>query len=476
MFGGSGSSGDTAVRVPLTTADLAAFTADLAAWPVAGTEAENIDRLRLLEDLKAVCGAVQARETVAFDAARRDAEAGRGIPAAKRGRGVAAEVALARRDSPARGSRHLGLARALVNEMPHTMAALTAGRISEWRATLLTRETGWLPVAGRRHVDQTLAPQVTQLGDRRLAAQARALALAWDPAESVRHLRRAETERCVTIRPAPDTMVYVTALLPMTRGISAWATLDRDAKTLIGTGQADGRTRGQVMADLLVQRLTGQETAAAVPVEVHLVMTDTALMGALTDEHSPAASVTDPTEAPAWIVGHGPIPAGVARELLDPTHDGPAGKARVWLRRLYTNPETGQLVAMDSKRRLFDGLLRRMIILRDDTCRTPWCDAPIRHTDHATGHASGGDTSYVNGSGLCEHCNLGKETEGWQHAATPDLLQVTTPTGHTYQAHTPPLLRGHPPGPPRPERSGLEHHLAHAIDLHYHQPHHRQAS
>ncbi len=36
-------------------------------------------------------------------------------------RSVAAQVALARRESPHAGNRHLGVARALVMEMPHTM-------------------------------------------------------------------------------------------------------------------------------------------------------------------------------------------------------------------------------------------------------------------------------------------------------------------------------------------------------------------
>lgn len=236
-------------------------------------------------------------------------------------------------------------------------------------------------------------------------------------------------------------MVYLTALLPMVQGIGAFAALDRHARTMIGTGQAGERTRGQIMADSLVERLTGQETAAAVPVEVHLVMTDTALLRG------------DGRETPAWVVGHGPFPSGAARQLLGPERDGPAGDPRVWLRRLYTHPETGELVAMDSKRRLFDGLLRRMVILRDDTCRSPWCDAPIRHVDHAIPHSAGGSTTYENASGLCERCNQNKESERWRHAADPARLAVTTPTGHTYWRTTLPLGPLRPPGQTRRRRA-----------------------
>ncbi len=46
--------------------------------------------------------------------------------AGDRGRGVASQVALARRDSPVRGGRHVGLAKALVHEMPRTLRALAA--------------------------------------------------------------------------------------------------------------------------------------------------------------------------------------------------------------------------------------------------------------------------------------------------------------------------------------------------------------
>ena len=434
------------------------FTRWVATLPPASSEGENLGRITALETLKNACAATQARETVTFDETRRDAETARGIPTTARGRGVASEVALARRVSPSQGSRHLGLAHALVGELPHTMEKLASGEVSEWRATIIARETGWLPIEGRRHVDAQLADTLTELGDRRLAAEARKLAQAWDPAESVRHLKRAEGQRCVTLRPAPDAMVYLTALLPLVQGIAAYAALTMHANTLIGTGQAGQKSRGQVMADTLIERLTGQDTAAAVPVEVHLVMTDTALLGGDSE--------------PAWVVGHGPLPAAAARALLSPDHDSPSGKARAWIRRLYTTPTTGHLVAMDSHRRTFDGLLRRMITLRDDTCRTPWCDAPIRHIDHATPHATGGATSYSNASGLCERCNHTKETPGWHHTASPDHLTVTTPTGHTYTRDTLPLTTPprHPPGRP-PARhdphSPAETTLHHHIDIHW---------
>ena len=120
-------------------------------------DAGRVEALRALEELKSAAAAAQARITVAFAASQR-AAAGRCWGARPRevGAGIGAQVALARRDSPARGSRHLGLAQALV-EMPHTAAAFTAGQVSEWRVTLVVRETACLSRQDRGVVDAELA-------------------------------------------------------------------------------------------------------------------------------------------------------------------------------------------------------------------------------------------------------------------------------------------------------------------------------
>ncbi|HSL38474.1 MAG TPA: HNH endonuclease, partial [Arthrobacter sp.] len=57
-----------------------------------------------------------------------------------------------------------------------------------------------------------------------------------------------------------------------------------------------------------------------------------------------------------------------------------------------------------------------------------------------------------NGAGLCEACNHTKETPGWSSRPRPGprhTLDVTTPTGHTYQSTAPPLPGTQPlPGTP----------------------------
>ena len=129
---------------PCAAIDSAVITAwinQLATFRRDVTDAERIDQLRALEHLKAAAAAAQARITADLDASVRAAHAAAGIPAERQGRGVAAQVAFARQESPYKGGRHLGLAKALVGEMPYTLAVLEQGGISEWRATLLARET-----------------------------------------------------------------------------------------------------------------------------------------------------------------------------------------------------------------------------------------------------------------------------------------------------------------------------------------------
>ncbi len=235
---------------------------------------------------------------------------------------------------------------------------------------------------------------------------------------------RAQSERTVTVRPAPDAMTYVTALLPMAQGVSVYATLKRAADTTF-----DDRSRGQVMADTLFERVTGQSAEVPVPVALNLVMTDETLFGGAT--------------TPARVPGYGPVPAAIACRLAGDAVADEQSKAT--LRRLYRHPDSGALIAMESRSRLFPKGLAQFIAFRDDTCRTPYCDAPIRHTDHATPHARSGPTTAANGVGTCEACNYAKEAPGWR-VQTFDAdgrrhkAVYVTPTGGSHESHAPPLL------------------------------------
>ncbi|MGY4779482.1 HNH endonuclease [Rhodococcus opacus] len=413
--------------------ELRAFTARLRcveAGGDAGLGIEWLDAIDAIEALKSVGCAAQAVIADGVATSIRADRRARGLPRAEWDRGIASQIALARRESPNRGGRHLGFAQALVHEMPHTLAMLQTGRLNEWRATLLVRETACLSAADRGIVDRRLCSDPAILdgvGDRGLIARAKALAVELDAAAVVARHRKAVSERRVTTRPAPDSMAYLSVLMPVEQAVCLQATLGRDADSLIATGDSGGRTRNQLMVDLLFDRGTGASVASGVPVAVNLVLSDETLLAG--------------GHEAAQLHGFGPMPAGIARQLVADAVDS---NTETSLQRVYSCPHSGALTAMESQSRTFPKSLRKMIDLRDRTCRTPWCDAPIRHHDHIRSRRQHGATTARNGSGLCEACNYAKEGDGWSARTVPNpcrthLIDLGTPTGHHYRSAAPPL-------------------------------------
>ena len=406
----------------------------------AANDGDRIDALRALEELKAAAAAAQARITVEFDESQRRQQCEAGVRQRDLGKGIGAQVGLARRESAHKGARLVGLAHALVEELPRTFDALRRGHTTEWRATIVARETACLSHEDRMAADSELAAQgLERLGDAATEAEARRIAYRLDPRAFTARASKAESERRVSLRPAPDTMTHLTGLLPVRQGVAVHAALSGLADTLRAGG--DARSRGQIMADTLVERVTGQTTAEAVPLEVQVVMTADALI--------------EGDAEPALVEGHGPVPAPLARSWIRET------AANVWVRRLYTSPFDGSLVAMDSRRRCFEGRLRRFVVARDGVCRTPWCNGPVRHVDHVVRAADGGSTSAVNGQGLCEACNQAKEAVGWRARGSGRAVETTTPTGHRYRSRPPALA---PPVLPRGP-SAMEAHFRDTVIL-----------
>ncbi|MCU0283911.1 MAG: HNH endonuclease [Candidatus Nanopelagicales bacterium] len=376
-----------------------------------------MDLIAELERLKSAAAAVQARLAAVMASEQSAATAG----PASGGTGDESRIARERR----------------------AQAALADGEISEWQAMLVARETAVLSAQDRASVDRALEGRLGRMGDRAIAREACRLADLVDPQASARRVRRAEADRRVSVRPAPGpagcAMARLTATMPVAQAVGAYAALRRHAEAQ--RGQGDARSLGQLMSDELFARLTGKVGAASIDVEVGLVMSERSL---LRDGRDPAVLTDDRGRA------FGQVPAALARSLVRQAD-------RAWLSRLYAAPASGELVAVDSRRRGFSGRLRRLLIWRDQTCRMPWCEAPIRHADHVRRHANGGPTGLANGAGLCEACNDIKEATGWRADVLPHgVIAFTTPTGHRYRSHPPPAP-GHGP-------VGLEERFRRTID------------
>jgi hypothetical protein len=418
------------------SAELAAILArfgELADDTGAGVSAAvRIDRIALLERMRAALAAAQHTEMVAFGRAQVEEqaaliEAGRLDPR-KLGSGIGDQIGLAARVSPRQGSRRLGIAGALATDLPETRKLLAAGRISERLAESIVSETSHLDGEVRRLVDKQLAEAgLDEMSFRAAEAKVKRTAYEADKAGYTQRGRKARSDRRVTLRPAPDTMSVLAGLLPVEQGVACLAALRKHADSLIATGDTTGRTRDQLMSDTFVERLTGQTRAEDVDVEVGIVIP----VDALLDPDSPATGD---------LVGHGPLPAGIVTDLLRAT------RGKRWLRRLFASPKHGTLVGGDQKRRLFDGFLAHLIDLRDGgRCRDPYCPAPIRHHDHIIPARAGGPRTLANGRGVCARGNYTREMPGWTvktihdgEGDHPHTVRTTTPTGHTYTSRAGP--------------------------------------
>lgn len=417
---------------------LADLLADLPAGLARG--ADPVDLLAGIEALERVKSAAAAAEvalTAGFaDLSARQEGAGttsvlQGTP--PRAMSVGAEVGAATSRSPWAGEQRVLLSRCLRDDLPRTLAALARGDLTEDRAFAVAREVAHLGPDQRRQVDDDLAPRLPGLGDARLRQAVRRSCLTVAAgAETGRH-RRARADRRVTSRRLDDGTGQLVATLPLEDLAAVRSALDAAAASARSAG--DDRTGGQVRADTLVARLTGRDPVTdATPVRVELVIGVESLVG-------------DGTE-PGLVLGEGFLPAALCTDLVRRA----SAAAKASLRRLFASPTDRALVAMESTSRRFDGALAELLELRDQgICRTPWCDAAVRHHDHVVPAARGGATSAANGQGLCERCNYLKESPGWSswtsHPPGSELHEVRTATEHLrFTRSTAPPLPGGPAG------------------------------
>ncbi|MEJ7833730.1 MAG: DUF222 domain-containing protein [Nocardioides sp.] len=377
-----------------------------------------VDRLEELERLKCWAAAEQARITADLDDRQ---------PAGTPDRSTGAQVGLARHESPHRGRELLGLARALVDDLPLTLAALERGDLSERRALVIAHETRDLCANDPRLVDAEIgaSTELATLGDRRLSWAVRRIVLRVDEPGALRRRQKSVARRHVSGRLLGDGTGLISAIVSDVHYAAIMTSLRQRAaieKRLPGN-EHDGRCHSQRIVDIFVERLTGQVTATSVPVNLALVVSAETLLA------------DDPE--PGDIPGFGPVPATVARKMAA---SSPEHQTRI--RRLFRLAETDALIAMDSTAQRFDGLLADFIEIRDQLCRIPWCNAPIRHLDHVTPRRQGGLTSGPNGQGLCESCNYVKESAGWRHQTISTEferheIEITTPTGRQHRSRAP---------------------------------------
>jgi Domain of unknown function (DUF222) len=195
------------------------------------SDAARIDRIARLEKLRAVTAAVQAAESVKFAQSQVAGQITADVHPDAIGRGIADQIGLACRISPFAAARRLNTARVWWFELPDTYHQLVAGELHERVAETVVTETRHLDAEQRRRVDEQLREAgIAGMGVKAAAAAARKAGYEADREGYTKRGRTERQHRRVGIRPAPDTMAFLTGYLPVEQGVACYAALEKTCR------------------------------------------------------------------------------------------------------------------------------------------------------------------------------------------------------------------------------------------------------
>ncbi|WP_219418242.1 HNH endonuclease signature motif containing protein [Pseudonocardia nigra] len=364
------------------------------------------------------------------------------------------EVGLALHLSRGTAKARLGESVRLDAELAAARQAWEDGLIDQPKVRALGDATLYLtPEHARVVQDRVLDRAPTQTLAQFRAALARAV-IAVDPDGANNRHREARKDRRVVIGDEKDGMAALWALLSAPDAQSAYQWLTRLAR---GMGTDDARGMDARRADLLVALLTGQITYSRTSPESDSAESDSADAGDAGITEPAATETCTSTSTSTWsgppprpvtpgkpliqivmphstllgtddqpceLVGYGPIPADLAREIAADS---------VW-HRLVTDPLSGALLDYGRKTYKPPAALADFVRARDVTCRSPICrrralDAELDHIVPFP-HGPTAEPNLMDG---CVHHHKNKYATGWQLTAHPDgRIEWITPTGHSY--------------------------------------------
>ncbi|MFC7849208.1 DUF222 domain-containing protein [Arthrobacter sp. NPDC057388] len=366
--------------------------------------------------------------------------------AAIRQMAVRAEVAGALTISEGAAERLLVEAGLLTTELPVTLAALQAGRISWQHARIMCDETeGLSPEAAAAFEAHFLDPDAPGAARGCFAgdlapARFRAKARYWrerhhqDSIEK-RHSKSVKDRR-LEYTPDRDGMAWFSAYLPADQAAGIWNRTTAIARGL--QGPTETRTLTQLRADVFSTTLLTPNPGAA-GVEGALAGGGTAGSVLAGDVPSPAAQVlvTVPvfsllghTDEPATLDGYGPIPPSMARRLVA---DGATSFLRV-----LVDPRDGAPLEIGRTSYRLTKPMRHWLHLRDAKCTFPNCSnhSLDNDADHILAWADGGGTGVANLGQPCPKHHRLKHATAWRPvgATKNNPPGWTSPAGRHYPA------------------------------------------
>ena len=223
------------------------------------TRAAAVENARLLGEADAVACRAEA------SAAGRGPRSESGwTPEVIAWRELVAEIACALRLPERSAEALIAGSRALVNDLPATHAALSAGEISYRHAEKLIDHATSLPVAAQAGFEDAALPFARELTVAKFDKKARVIRERIHPESIAVRTRVARELRNVFVDPARDGMAYLTAYLPAPVAVAGYNRIDDIASTLRaldGETRTLGQLRTDVFADLVTDGITEPTTA-----------------------------------------------------------------------------------------------------------------------------------------------------------------------------------------------------------------------
>ncbi|MFJ1763350.1 DUF222 domain-containing protein [Amycolatopsis sp. NPDC088138] len=336
----------------------------------------------------------------------------------RRAPSTASEVALALSITEHRASAIVSAANALIARLPRMLNLMDDGRLDLYRAMKVTDATAWLSGDFVRVVDEALEDRVpgrnaTQV--RRAAAYAAAKA---DPQGAASRTEQKLMERRFSLHHQDAAVTHLSINnAPTEKATAVYARIDEAARALKTPGET--RTLDQLRADVALDLLLSGTGGPTARTEVFL--------------HVDLATYLSLNDLPATLAGRGPIAASVARRIIS----GPS----TTLRRVLTDPRTGQVIELSPTRYPLDPAHDEFIRVRDQECRQPGCTRPAQSCGIEPTQAPGeAEVVAYQPVTFCSRHRKLKDQPGWNYEVAHDgTVKVATPTGRV-RSTTPPSM------------------------------------
>ncbi|MBV9486015.1 MAG: DUF222 domain-containing protein [Frankiaceae bacterium] len=355
---------------------------------------------------------------------------------------VTQELASALQVSVGTASNEICLMLQVAADMPQSWMALDRGNLSIAHLRSLYKETHCAGHEVIQAVDAKLVPLAIERGwtPAQLAMHAKKLVITLHPEGAAERAAEAKKGSDVRFRPEADETATVTAYGDAVSLRDVMNAINDRAEQMGRDG--DVRPVGQRRVAALGEAVLGE------PADIVVATDDDGSTTAVVPAERPTrqwrrrrdalvridlATLMRQNDSAAELEGYGAITAETARRIASDSN----------LRRLVTDPVTGEAIDLSADRYRPSQLQRDFIAGRDGVCMLPGCNRPARdcEADHRVEYGeAGGKTAVWNLIDLCGFHHDFKTKKLWHVELNPDgSLTWTSALGFTYVRYPEPF-------------------------------------